>query len=150
MHDVVKGMLAGGVATAGLSLLMLLFSAVGFEPQLEPTRLLLTLLDAPTEYTLGWILHWLIGSVALGGLFPLLEPRLGAGTYTKNGVLYGVAVWLGVMLFFMPAAGAGYFGFQLSLFAPLVMLGLQVIHGGLLGWVYGKLAPHKPLNQHPA
>ena len=148
MSDVLKGMLAGGVATAALSLVMLLFSVLGFEPQLELTRLLLVLVDAPTEYALGWILHWMIGSVVLGGLFAHFEPRLGAATHVKNGILFGVAVWLVVMLFFMPAVGAGYFGFQVSLFAPLIMLGLQVFHSGVMGWVYGKLSPHNSLTKH--
>jgi len=149
MSDVVKGMVAGGVATMALSIVMLLIAATGFEPQLELTRMLLTLLGAPSDYVLGWILHLLIGSVVLGGLFAHVEPRLGADTHTKSGVLYGVIAWLVVMLVFMPAAGGGYFGFQFSLFAPIVMLGLEVLYGAVLGWTYGKLAPlHNPFTKH--
>lgn len=149
MNDVMKGMVAGGVATAVLSVVMLLMSATGFEPQLELTRLLLTLLGERSEYALGWVLHIAIGSVVLGGLFASVEPRLGADTHTKSGVLYGVIAWLVVMLVFLPAAGAGYFGFQLSLLAPLVILGLQVLYGGVLGWTYGKLSPtHDPFTKH--
>jgi hypothetical protein len=132
-----------------MSLAMLLVSAMGFEPQLELTRLLLTLLDAPTEYALGWALHIAIGTVVLGSVFAYVEPRLGADTHTKSGILYGVAVWLVAMLVFLPSAGAGYFGFQLSLMAPLVMLGLQVVYGAVLGWTYGKLSPtHTPFTKH--
>jgi hypothetical protein len=150
MSDMIKGMVAGGAATVVLSLVMVLMGAAGFEPQLELTRLLLTLLDAPaSQYALGWILHLLVGSVVLGGLFAHIEPRLGANTHTKGGVLYGVVTWLVVMLVFMPAAGEGYFGFQLSVFAPIVMLGLQVLYGAVLGWTYGKLAPtHNPFTKH--
>jgi hypothetical protein len=152
MNDVMKGMVAGGVATAVLSVVMLLISATGFEPQLELTRLLLTLLAEPSQYALGWVLHIAIGSVVLGGVFAHIEPRLGADTHTKSGVLYGVIAWLIVMLVFLPAAGAGYFGFQLSRLAPIVILALQVLYGGVLGWTYGKLSPtHNPLtNHHPA
>jgi hypothetical protein len=150
MSDVVKGMVAGGVATAMLSLVMVLTGAIGFEPQLELTRLLLATLDAPpSQYVLGWSLHIVVGSVVLGGLFAHIEPRLGANTHTKGGVLYGVMTWLVVMLVVMPAAGEGPFGFQLSVFAPLVMLGLQLLYGGVLGWTYGKLAPaHDPFTKH--
>lgn len=153
MSDVVKGMLAGGVATAVLSLVMVLIGATGFEPQLELTRLLLTLLDAPpSQYALGWTLHIVVGSVVLGGLFAHIEPRLNVDTHTKGGVLYGVITWLVVMLVVLPATGEGYFGFQLSVLAPIVMLGLQVLYGGVLGWTYGKLSPaHNPFaKQHPA
>ena len=131
-----------------VSLVMLVLGATGFEPQLEPTRLVLTLLDAPpSQYALGWGLHIIIGSVALGGLFAYVEPRLGADTHTKSGVLYGVIAWLVVMLVIMPAAGLGYFGFQLSVLAPLVMLGMQVLYGSVLGWAYGKLS-HTPFTRH--
>ncbi len=150
MSDVTKGMVAGGVATAVLSVAMLLIEATGFAPQLELTRLLLTLLDAPSsEYVLGWIAHIVLGSVVLGGLFANVEGRLGADTHTTSGVLYGVIVWLVMMLVFMPAAGVGYFGFQLSVFAPIVMLGLQVLYGSVLGWTYGKLSRmHNSFTKH--
>ncbi len=149
MSDVVKSMVAGAVATGALSLVMLLVEATGFERQLELPRLLLNVLDAPPESALGWIAHIAIGSVVLGGIFAHVEPRLGADTHTKSGILYGVIAWLVMMLVFMPAAGAGYFGFQLSLAAPLVMLGLQVLYGGVLGWTYGKLSPgHNPFTKH--
>src|SRR5262249_9733239 len=135
MSDLVKGMVAGGAATAVLSVMMVLIGATGFEPQLELTRMLLTLLDAPqTQSALGWIVHIVVGSVVLGGLFAHIEPRLGVDTHLKGGVLYGVITWLVVMLVVMPAAGEGYFGFQLSVFAPIVMLGLQVLYGAVLGW----------------
>jgi hypothetical protein len=142
-------MVAGGVATGALSLVMLLIGATGFAPQLALPRLLLNVLDAPSDYLLGWIAHIAVGSVVLGGLFAHVEPRLGVDTHTKSGVLYGVIAWLVMMLIFMPAAGAGYFAFQLSVAAPLVMLGLQVLYGGVLGWTYGKLSPtHNPFTKH--
>ncbi len=149
MSDVVKGMVAGAVATGALSAVMLLIGATGFAPQLELPHLLLNFLDVPSDYILGWIAHIAIGSVLLGGIFAHAEPRLGADTHTKSGVLYGVITWLVMMLVFMPAAGAGYFGFQLSILTPLIMLGLQVLYGGVLGWTYGKLAPtHNPFTKH--
>ena len=151
MSDVIKGTVAGAAATMVVSLVMLVLGATGFEPQLEPTRLVLTLLDAPpSQYALGWGLHIIIGSVALGGLFAYVEPRLGADTHTKSGVLYGVIAWLVVMLVIMPAAGLGYFGFQLSVLAPLVMLGMQVLYGCVLGWAYGKLSQAPFTRHHPA
>lgn len=152
MSDIKKGMVAGGVATAVISLAMLLLNATGLEPQLHLTRLLLTLLEAPSEYALGWLTHIFLGSIVLGGLFVHVEPRLGADTHTKSGVLYGVAVWLVMMMVFMPAVGGGYFGFQLSVFTPIIMLGLQVLYGAVLGWTYGKLSPTQNsfTKRHPA
>jgi hypothetical protein len=150
MSDVIKGTVAGGVATAVLSAMMLLIGATGFEPQLELTRLLLTLLDEPPSlFALGWTLHFVIGSLGFGALFAYIEPRLGADTHTKSGILFGVAAWLVMMLVIMPAAGLGYFGFQVSHLAPIVMLVQQVLYGAVLGWFYGKLSPtHNPFTKH--
>ena len=153
MNDVIKGTVAGGVATAVLSAVMLLIAATGFEPQLELTRLPLALLDEPpSQFALGWTLHIVIGSLGLGAVFAHIEPRLGADTHTKSGILFGVAAWLVMMLVVMPAAGDGYFGFQISHLAPIVMLIEQVLYGAVLGWIYGKLSPtHNPFTkQHPA
>jgi hypothetical protein len=128
---------------------MLFIKATGFEPQLELPHLLLNLLDAPAEYTLGWVVHIAIGSVILGGIFAQVEHRLGVDTHMKSGILYGVIAWLVMMLVLMPAAGGGYFGFQISILAPLVTLGLQVLYGAVLGWTYGKLSPtYNPFTKH--
>lgn len=148
MSDVIKGTVAGGVATAVLSAVMLLIGATGFEPQLELTRLLLTLLDEPpSQFALGWTLHIVIGSLGLGALFAYAEPRLGADTHMKGGILFGVMAWLVTMLVILPAAGDGYFGFQVSHLAPIVILFQQVLYGAVLGWVYGKLS-HNPFTKH--
>jgi len=150
MSDVIKGTVAGGVATAVLSAMMLLIGATGFEPQLEITRMLLALLDEPaTQDALGWTLHIVIGSLGLGALFAHIEPRLGADTHTRSGILFGVSAWLVMMLVIMPAAGVGYFGFQVSHLAPIIMLIQQVLYGAVLGWVYGKLSPTRdPFTKH--
>src|SRR5215467_13761724 len=126
MTDVYKGIAAGAIATTALSLAMLAQNAAGILPSLSLVQLLLNLLDAPHEHALGWILHFAIGSGLLGGSFALIEPHLKADSHVKSGVLFGVILWLGLMLVFMPAAKAGYFGFQLTKFAPLVMLLLTV------------------------
>jgi hypothetical protein len=151
MTDVFKGILAGGVATVALSALMLLISAAGVLPQLSLIHLLLVVLDAPKEHVLGWIMHFALGSVIWGSLFAPIEPRLGTDSQTKSGILFGVLLWLFMMLVFMPAAGAGYFGFQLTHVAPIVILLLHVVYGAVLGWTYGKLSQtHHPFMRHHA
>jgi len=141
MSEVFKGIVAGATATGAISTLVLLQGAAGLLPQLSLIQLLLDVLAAPREHMLGWLAHCVLGSVIWGGLFAYLGPRLGADSHVKGGILFGVLLWLVMMLVFMPAAGAGYFGFQLTLLAPLVMLVLHVVYGAVLGWTYGKLSP---------
>jgi len=144
-----KGIVAGTIATGVLSTVMLLQGAAGVLPQLSLIQLLLDVLAAPREHVFGWLAHCLLGSAMWGGLFAYLEPRLGADSQVKGGILFGLLLWLVMMLVVMPAAGAGYFGFQLTLLAPLVMLVLHVVYGAVLGWTYGKLSPaHGAFTSH--
>jgi hypothetical protein len=152
MTDVFKGIVAGGIATGAITVLMLAQSAAGILPKVSLIHLLLVLLEMPREHAFGWIVHFVLGSLIWGGLFTYVEPRLRADSHTKSGILFGVILWLVVMLVFMPAAREGYFGFQLTRLAPLVMLALHVVYGAVLGWTYGKLSPtHDPFaTRHPA
>jgi hypothetical protein len=152
MTDVFKGIVAGGIAAGAISLLMLAQSAAGVLPQVSLIHLLLVLVEVPREHTFGWILHFVIGSLIWGSLFTSVELRLGTDSHTKAGILFGVILWLVVVLVFMPAAHEGYFGFQLARLAPLVMLALHVVYGAVLGWTYGKLSPthDRFATHHPA
>jgi uncharacterized membrane protein YagU involved in acid resistance len=149
MTDVLKGILAGVIATAAVSALLLLDELLGLLPQLDMIQLLLLFLGAPHEHTLGWVLHFVIGSVVGGALFAVLASRLEADNSTKRGILFGLLFWLVMMLVLMPAAGAGLFGFRLSVLTPVVTLVMHVVYGAVLGWTYGKLsALHESFMTH--
>jgi hypothetical protein len=47
-----------------------------------------------------------------------------------------VAAWLGMMIIVMPMAGAGLFGMNLGIMAPVMTLVLHVVFGAVLGAVY--------------
>ena len=139
MPELSRGFVAGIAATLVVSGLMLIERVLGLTPQLGLIQLLLSALGAPdTDRTLGWIAHAVTGVLA-GPLFVWLEPRLKADTAVKRGVLFGILLWLLFMLIVMPAAGAGFFGFEISQLAPLVLLVLHLTYGVVLGWVSGKL-----------
>lgn len=138
--DWLKGVIAGTAATLAVSLLMMLEGVLGIAPELGLIQLLLRAIEAPADNRItGWVIHFLIGSLFGGLLFASVQARLEANSPLKKGVLFGLLLWLAFMLAIMPAAGAGFFGFELSALAPMYLLALHVVYGVVLGWSFGKV-----------
>jgi uncharacterized membrane protein YagU involved in acid resistance len=121
---------------------MVIKQMMGIMPELDIAQMLTMMLALP-GVAFGWLMHFIIGSVIWGGLFALLAPRL-PGTLTVRGIVFGIAAWLMMMLAIMPMAGAGLFGMQLGLLAPMMTLMLHIVFGAVLGWVFGTLTAHQP------
>jgi uncharacterized membrane protein YagU involved in acid resistance len=145
MNNIVKGFVAGFAATVVLSGLMLLKSAMGLMPQLDVIAMLSRMMG--TGPTLGWLAHFMIGTIAWGGLFAVIEPRLPGGSLWVKGIVFGIGAWLVMMIAVMPMAGAGFFGMNLGMAAPVMTLMLHVIFGVVLGGAYGLLR-QEPEHRH--
>lgn len=137
MNNIGKGVIAGFVATTVLSMLMLMKSAMGLMPELDVVAMLGSMMG--TGPAMGWIAHFMIGSVVWGGLFAVLSPSLPGGSLWLKGVVFGIGAWLLMMVAVMPMAGAGFFGTSLGMAAPVMTLMLHVIFGAVLGGVYSAL-----------
>lgn len=140
-----KGMAAGFVATVVMSALMLMKQAMGLMPQLNPIEMLTTMAGASTP-AVGWAMHLMLGIVLWGLLFAWLDPKLPGESHWVKGVAFAIGAWLLMMVIVMPMAGAGFFGMQLGMMAPIMTLLLHLIFGAVLGGVYGA---QKPELAHP-
>lgn len=138
-----KGLLAGFIATVVLSVLMALKAAMGLMPDVNAIRMLTAMahgiMGTPPVPIVGWLLHFLIGTVAWGILFAALIKQLPGKSATVKGLVFGSAAWLLMMVVIMPMAGAGLFGLHLGLGAPIATLVLHWVFGAVLGVVYGRL-----------
>lgn len=132
-----KGMIAGFVATLVLSGLMLMKAKMGVMPQLDPINMITTMMGASSP-AVGWIVHFMIGTLLWGLIFAWIAPRL-PGAMWWRGMVFSVGPWLIMMAAMMPMAGAGFFGLSLGIGAPLMTLMMHLIYGALLGGVYGSL-----------
>ena len=141
----VTGIVAGFVATVVLSALMLMKQMMGLMPQLNPIEMLTTMAGASTP-AVGWVMHFLLGTVLWGLLFAWLDPKLPGKSHWVKGVVFGIGAWLLMMVIVMPMAGAGLFGMQLGMMAPIMTLVLHIIFGAVLGGVYGAQKP-EPAHQ---
>ena len=136
MTRVSKGIFAGFIATIILSLLMMLKAMMGMMPELNVIQMLTQMSGAPSP-SVGWAMHFMIGSVIWGGLFALLYDRIPGGSALMKGIVFGIAAWLLMMVMVMPMAGAGLFGMNFGMAAPVMTLMLHIIFGMVLGLVYG-------------
>jgi hypothetical protein len=140
MRDIPKGMLAGLVATIVLSLLMVMKAMVGLMPPLDIPAMLAGVMGSPDTPLIGWIVHLSIGIVVYGVAIGVLDPKLPGTSHVGHGVMLGVIGWLIMMVVLMPMAGAGLFGMNMGVMAPMMTLVLHLIFGAVLGWVYGRSA----------
>lgn len=141
--DVQSGLIAGFMATIVLSILMLAKSSLGLMPQLNPVEDIVHVADQPTgmifPLPLGWIGHFLLGTVVWGIVYAALQASL-PGAPVVKGVIFGALAWLAMMIIFMPLAGHGLFALSLGPQATVATLVLHLIYGAVLGGVYAKVA----------
>ncbi|MEO6897543.1 MAG: DUF6789 family protein [Caldimonas sp.] len=138
MRDIPRGMLAGLIATLVLSALMVLKTMMGLMPQLDLPKMIAGMMGSPDTPLIGWIVHFAIGIVVYGIAIAVLDSKLPGRTHVAHGVMLGVIGWLAMMLMLMPMAGAGLFGMNMGIMAPMMTLILHLIFGAVLGWVYGR------------
>jgi hypothetical protein len=146
MNKIVKGMIAGFVATVVISLLMMMKSAMGLMPELDIITILGGMMGSGR--VMGWIAHFMIGTVIFGGLFVLLAPNLPGVSLRLKGVLFGFGAWVLMMVAVMPMVGAGVFGMEFGMDAPIMTLVLLVIYGAVLGGVYAEMRRRGHVHQH--
>ena len=143
MNKIGKSMFAGFVATVVLSVLMILKMKMGLMPELNAIKMMTTMAHnmagMPEAMAVGWIMHFMIGTVLWGVLFALLAESLPGSGYTAKGLSFSVLAWILMMVIVMPMAGAGFFGLSLGMMAPVMTLILHLIYGAVLGGLYGKL-----------
>ena len=134
MTNLKSGFLAGFIATVVLSVLMVIKGMMGVMPELDVAAMLAGMIGAPV--IVGWIVHFLIGTVAWGGGFAVLYDYIPGSSAVQKGIVFGIAAWLGMMILIMPMAGAGLFGLALGMMAPIMTLVLHIIFGAVLGAVF--------------
>ena len=137
-------MIAGLVATVVLSVLMLIKSMMGVMPGLDIAQMLTgmahKMMGLPANPAVGWVLHFMIGTVVWGIGFALLYKTLPTSGATTKGMVFGVLAWLLMMLIPMPMAGAGLFAMKMGMMAPVMTLVLHLIWGAVLGATFSGLS----------
>ena len=137
------GLIAGFTATVVLSILMIAKSSAGLMPQLDPIADIAHLARLPegTVQALwfGWIGHFALGTIIWGTIYAAMHADL-PGLPVVRGLIFGVLVWLAMMIVFMPMAGHGLFALSLGPMAMVATLVLHLVYGAVLGMTYARAA----------
>jgi hypothetical protein len=134
MDKIGRGIIAGFLATIALSAM------------LDPIAMLVRTTGVLSP-TLGWLLHFLVGTLVWGAGFALVHDWLRGPSWLR-GILFGVGAWLLVVITMVAARRFGLFGVELGYATPLAMLAIHVVFGALLGGIYD-LVGSSPEQQAP-
>jgi len=116
---------------------MMAKAKMGVMPELNAIKMLAGMMSAPMA--MGWVAHFMIGTIVWGTLFAVLVDKLPGGVMS-SAILFSIGAWLMMMIGPMPMAGAGLFGLNIGMMAPIATLMLHIIWGIVLGFSYAKLA----------
>jgi len=135
--NIKAGVISGFVATIVLSIVMIAKAKMGVMPELNAIKMLAGMMGAPLF--MGWVAHFMIGAVVWGILFAVLVDKL-PGSTLMSAVIFSIGAWIMMMIGPMPMAGAGMFGLNLGIMAPIATLMLHIIWGVVLGLTYKRFA----------
>jgi hypothetical protein len=125
MDKIGRGIIAGFLATIALSAM------------LDPIAMLVRTAGILSP-TLGWLLHFLVGTLVWGAGFALVQGWLRGPSWLR-GIEFGVGAWLLVVITVIVMRRFGLFGIDLGFATPLAMLAIHVVFGALLGGIYDLL-----------
>lgn len=109
MDQFAKGMAAGLIATAVLSILMFFKAMMGVMPALDIPNMSAGMMGMSGNTLVGWLIHLMIGIVHYGAEIAVIDSRLPENSSVAHGMITGVigCGWLVMMVTLMPMAGAG-------------------------------------------
>ena len=128
-----NGLIGGFVGSAVLAVIFVMKDALGMFPQMDVIAMLSAMMG--TGALMAWLAHFIIGTIAWGGIFALANGAIPGGTQTAKGVVVGLAAWLMMMVVVMPMAGAGLFGLGFGMMVGAGMpLVLHIVFGAVMGF----------------
>lgn len=136
-----KGIVAGFIATVVLSILMIVKAFSHWLSAFNAIEGIHRLTGGPL--IMGWVGHFVIGSILWGVLFALLYRHLPGGRGPVRGMVFGLFAWLAMMLLFLPVAGYGFFGVAIGWSVIGFTLLMHLIYGAVLGVSYASLTAQR-------
>lgn len=150
INKIMKGVIAGFVATLVLTLIMMAKKMMGIMLELDPIHMMADMVSLQMglkpNIVIGWVMHFGIGSVAWGGAFAIFNRILPSSSQVMKGIALGIVAWFMMMIGPMPMSGAGFFGLQIGTMAPVMTFMLHIIFGVVLGLVFTKLSDNQNAN----
>ncbi|HSQ05706.1 MAG TPA: DUF6789 family protein, partial [Burkholderiales bacterium] len=141
MASIRSGLIGGFVATLVIAAMMQMKTATHSLPELHMVTSLSNILGSPGHIAMGWLAHFVLGTFVWGIAYAVLARYLPGRTYALKGLVFGLILWVAMMLIFMPLTGGGFFAIHRGITVIVATLVLQLVYGVVLGIVYGWEAP---------
>jgi uncharacterized membrane protein YagU involved in acid resistance len=127
-----------------MSTFILLNSRLGFIPRvnliddLSDLIKMLTAVELPLP--LGFLLHLVLGSYVFGCGFAVIVRSI-MGNFVVYGIIFGLILWMGVMLIVCPILGQDFFALRLglALVPAAALLCFHGVYGVVIGTAFGSL-----------
>ena len=137
--DMKAGLIAGFIASA-ISLLFLAFTTwMALIPEFNYVLIQGSIFGFTKTIFSGWVIYFLIGTVFWGSFYAGLDPYLLSPNSVTRGIIFGLIVWLIVMIVLMPIAGVGIFLEQYGYLAAIVILISDLVFGVSIAYFYNRL-----------
>ena len=140
MERIKTAFLGGFVATVVVGSMLLMNNAIHRLPRLGIGRSLASIIGFPDSLFAGWVLFVVLGIFGFSAIFALIAPRIPVKTYLVKGLVFGAALWLLMMIVFMPLAGQGLFAFDRGHIVAALCLVVNLVYGLILSLTYRWLA----------
>lgn len=136
--DPFRVILAGFVAALAMSLVSIFPRLAGLPAvdlgQIVAAKIARLYIERPTR--LGTVLHFANG-IVLAVVYAVLFHSWLPGAPWLRGIVFGLLLWLALMLWVMPRVAEGLFGLRGGAMVPVVTLLMHVVYGAILGGAYG-------------
>ena len=136
-----RAFFAGLIATALAGALLYANARMGVLPQIDlmaQIKAFNVRIGLPATGQAGWATHGVLGVGIFAVAFALIEPVL-PGTGWIAGIVFGLLIWLAMMLSFMPLAGHEVLAQDLGTTAVAATLGFNLLYGIVFGLSYAAL-----------
>lgn len=141
--DFKKVIIAGIAGTAAMTALMLMAPMMGV-PKMDMGEMLGTMNPMmPMSYTMGWVMHFIIGIILTWIYAAFLIDRLPSDGW-KRGMIYSLIPWAVMQVIIMPMLMGQP---MLSGGDMMMLMGTILAHlayGGVMGAVYGNARSQRP------
>jgi len=137
-----NGLIGGLVGSAVLAVIFVMKGMMGMMPEMDIIAMLSAMMGMGAA--MGWIAHFMIGTVVWGGLFAIANDAIPGNSQTGKGVVLGILAWLMMMVVVMPMAGGGIFGLNFGMMGAVLPLVLHILFGAVMGFVAAFLSEDSP------
>lgn len=138
-YSITNGMIAGLAASIISSIYLVGVAALSLVPlNFNIVTIYGNLFGIAANVIAAWVVYYAIGIFAWGIIYALMEPKMQGSVWSK-GTLFGLFIFLIVMVVIMPLSGSGIFATKYGFYAILFTLILDLIFGVSLAAIYDKL-----------